>query len=225
MYFMKINLTTILLLLSIFYLQGCINDVVDNTFYCEEEGIFFGDALFSETTNEFWSYAPNQKLIFKTSQGNELTLFQEDYDSLTEFMILQTVCGGSQLPAHEFHSINAEHRNVHFSDSSGSINIFMSLRISPWYEIEDELNYFEVLNVYGTNNYMYFATDKVGDIAVPDYLWIGNYEQVDTTLNGKTFENVYYRPEYIYGGFYSKTQGLVAFYDDQLNFYVLDRIE
>lgn len=222
---MKQFLLLLLVIISIVSYQGCVNDVIDNTFYCEEEGIFFGDALFSETSNSFWSYQPNQKLIFKDVNGNEIELIQEDYDSTVQPMVLQTVCGGPQLPAHEFHSVNAENKVVVFENESRSINIYMAQAITPWYEIEDELSYFETLNIYSAYSYFYFATDKVGEMDTPNYMWLGNYEQVDTTILGKTFQDVYYNPNYTYSGFYSKSQGLVAFYDNDINLYVLDRVE
>jgi hypothetical protein len=222
---MKTNLLFLMVIGSLLSFQSCVNDVIDNTFYCEEEGIFFGNALFSETSNSFWSYQPNQKLIFKDVNGNELELMQEDYDSTVQPMILQTVCGGPQLPAHEFHSVNAENKYVVFQDEARTVSIYMALSITPWYEIEDELSYFETVNISSNFTYFYFATDKVGSIDTPNYMWLGNYEQVDTTLLGKTFQDVYYNPNFNYSGFYSKSQGLVAFYDNDTNLYVLDRIE
>jgi len=210
---------------SLVLFDSCIDDAVNNTFLCEEEGVFWGDVEFSETTNSFWSYSQGQKLIFKNALGEEITLVQKQYEDNIQLTQLETVCGSPQLPVHEFNSVRAERRSVIFEDESGTLNIFISLNITPTYDGADVFNYFEVLNISSSRTYMYFATDKSGDMATPSYLWSGNYNQIDTVLLGETFEDVYHRSNIAYSGFFSKEKGLVAFYDNSFTFYVLDRIE
>ncbi len=206
-------------------MQSCMNDVVDNSFYCEEKGQFFGNIELKEDSDAFWSYSKGQRLYFQDASGNELEFIEGDYDSLMQFSMVRILCGREGLPDYQFDYINAERRAVFYETADHTHSIYMSLAVQPWDIENNNLANLEVFNLTSNSSYFYFATAKTGNVNIPNYMLMSSYQQADTTLLGRFFENAYYREDFNNSGFYTKAQGLVAFYDNNSTLYVLDRIE
>lgn len=216
-------LLTILLPLTF---GACVNDITENTYYCEEKGEFLGEFLITPKSNEYWVYSPEQKRIYVNAAGNELemTASSSYYEYINDYQI-RTICGDWSTPIQEIDFIRTEQKNAYYRN--GNANMYLSLESAAINITEDSEQIIDIMTVSAGNaSYSFVVDDRGNSDNIPNYFWQGNLEMVnDTTFLGRQFNDVYYEDFYTNPTFFNKTQGIIAFYDYNQTFYVLDRIE
>ena len=110
---------------------------------------------------------------------------------------------------------------------NNSISFFLYLESTAINVTEYNQQIVDIMTVSGGNSYYNFvASDRGNSNNIPSYLWQSNLETVsDTTFLGRQFNDLYYDDLHTRPTFFNKAQGIVAFYDFNETFYVLDRIE
>jgi hypothetical protein len=222
---MKKNFLLLTILLPLVF-GSCIDDITENTYTCEEEGEFLGEFLITPESNEYWAYGQTQKRVYLDSIGNELEMIsRSSYLEIIQETQVRTVCGDWSTPIREVDVIKTEHKRAYYRNDNSSF--FLSLESSAINITDDSEQIVDIMTVSAGNSYYNFVIDDRGNSNnIPNYLWKGNLETVsDTTFLGQQFNDVYYEDFYERPTFFNKTQGIVAFYDFNKTFYVLDRIE
>ncbi len=214
-------------LITLFFFSACLEDEINTNFYCEEKGSDLGTFLLMPESEDFWVYEPGQKLYFQDSVGNEL-MFEEEtplLDSL-ESRVVRTVCGNGDTPEREQDIMKAAVKSVHYTTPTNNrLSIHYRIGVNLWETTEDNETMYDNVSIYLPYSYYNFVSSKRGnDFDTPNYLWLGKYEQADTTLLGRSFNDVYFSDDQLHS-FFNKEKGVVAFYDHNRTLFVLDRIE
>lgn len=223
---MKKQLLFLSIIILLFF-SACLEDQVSSDFYCEKKGRDLGTVLLMPESEEFWIYQPGQKLYFQDSIGNEIIF--EEYQPLVdtlEHMVIRHICGDQNSPEFERNVMTREVKRVYYKSTINNFFIYYNVVVSLLDATDDSETLYDHVFVNALYSNFNFVSSKRGnDFDTPYYLWLGRYEQTDTTLLGRTFTDVYFEEEDIYSGFLNKEKGLIAFYDYNRTLFVLDRIE
>ena len=221
---MKRNFLLLTILLPLVF-GACVSDITENTYICEEKGEFLGEFLLTPEANEYWAYESGQKRIYVSTAGNELELTASSYTDVIDDLEIRTVCGDWSTPIREIDFIKRSQKRVSYRNNS--ISFFLYLESTAINVTEYNQQIVDIMTVSGGNSYYNFvASDRGNSNNIPSYLWQSNLETVsDTTFLGRQFNDLYYDDLHTRPTFFNKAQGIVAFYDFNETFYVLDRIE
>jgi hypothetical protein len=220
---MRKTTNNFLLFLLVLIFSNC-KDVVNSSFECFEEGEYFGIKHLSEKSDSFWSYQDGQTRVYFNSAGDEFAfdeyIYEPYQEGVTEYP-LEYLCSPSNS-APEYNYIDIEYKKVHYHSPKTSALLSIELDVHPVFS-GDSIYYIDLLTLK-TRSYDTFVIDYQNTFDQND-----SHDQfdftTDTILLGKTFQNVYYQQEELFSVFYTKEQGVVAFYDINENFYVLDKVE
>ena len=209
--------------IAILLFSAC-KDVVNSNFECLEEGEYLGIKHLSEKTDSFWSYQNNQTRVYLNSAGNEFLFNEYLYEPYEEKVIelpIKYLCNSPNAEP-EYDYFDIEYRKVRYQSPNISALLSIRLEVRPIFK-GDSIYFVDLLTLTNRSSEMFVIDSR----NTPDEFI--SYRQFDFTPNitllNKTFQNVYYQELEPFSVFYTKEQGVVAFYDMNESLYVLDRIE
>ena len=222
---MKTTTSFIIFSIIILTFSMCIDDSVSSSFECSEEGKYLGIKYLTEKADSFWSYKSNQTRVYVNSAGNEFVFTEYIEDTYQEEIVeqpLEYLCNPpNSAPVYDY--IDLEARKVRYQSSdNNSLWLKIELRTLPFFRA-DSIYFVDLLTTI-TRSYQSFTIDGRG---TPDeFIFHDEFGfTADTTLLNKSFQDVYHDQSETYSVFYTKEQGVVAFYSINQDLYVLDRIE
>lgn len=225
---MKIKILTIFSVIII--ANSCIDDNVQNDFYCEVEGRYLGDFPLTAQTESLLPYEIGKSLVFVDSLGNETIFYEEEpLNQEIEDRNVRTVCGGSWLDVHEFDYYTEHKKRATYYSNDINARLYISA-FKSYFEVTDTsfipYDYF-TLSVDWSNFQLGYMDDGSDISTYSPFLkeeWVT--ETIgDTTLLGRSFSNVFKSKFETNPIYYSKTTGLAAFRSHDNVFWVFDRAE
>lgn len=190
-----------------------------------------GDLDLRSATLEFNPYSGNEKLIFKNTNGDSLTLRAPDGKKVTrDQLCIKTICTEPKIKGNSTcEYFGSETHRFIFRDDAQT-TLMDLLFFSEVYE-ENTQKFYSLMRIgFSTGNFISQAS------IVTDIQFSENFLESETginqflieknsiTLNGKEFTNIFAAEEDALKYYFSKSQGLVGFKTPDAT-WNLDRIE